>query len=194
MEKKIFVATGLSILVLLAYSVILPKPKTVGRHNVTEISMNDAEEPSENVSDKAIPADPLPSPATPVDDILSNILEEKELYRLSTDKLTFVFSTKGAFIAQVIDKYNDKKLSFTNLGRVPSWSSFDFSASEILRGVVFEYKSPDAGLTIKKIFTVKSDHSLDLVISISNVTNSISNDYDICVGEFEISKDPAVAQ
>lgn len=153
---------------------------------------------TENSSDDSSVRAILPAvqstPSLPQEEITPNIMEEEDLYKLPTDKLTFVFSKKGAFITQVIDKYNDKKLSFTNLGRVPSWSSFDFSVSEILRGVVFEYKSPDAGLMIKKTYTIKSDYALDLVITISNVTNLISNDYDIFVGGFEPSKDPVVAQ
>ncbi len=98
--------------------------------------------------------------------------------------MRFVFSKKGAYITQVIDKYNDKKISISNIGLVPSWASFDFSAQEILRGVVFEYKSPDASLAIKKTYSIKSDYSLDLTISINDVTLSKQNIYDIFVGTF----------
>jgi YidC/Oxa1 family membrane protein insertase len=186
MEKRFLLAFGLSLLVLMVYSAIMPKPKPIVNKyvadNSTTISGAAVVEKTENNPHGSVTYDNL------------KLLDKNNLYEYQSDGLGLTFSKLGGFLLEVYDKQNNTHLPIKNIGYIKEWADYPFQATEVQSGIVFEYKLPD-GAGIKKAFYVKSEHTLDLTITIYNINNSKISSYNIFVGYFNPSTvDSALSQ
>jgi len=182
MEKRFLMAIGLSLLVLMAYSSILPKPKAVINQ---EAALTPLVEPQVVQQPREIAKDVLAEGAQV---FKPNSFDISELYKISSDKTDLLFSKKGGYIYEVVDKTQKAPLPlvFKNIGLVKEWAEFQFTAQELPKGVIFSYRDED-GLEIKKTFRIKSDQTLELTIDIINASDSKLTGYTITGGYFDPS-------
>lgn len=173
-------AIGLSLLVLMAYSSLLPKPKDAVNQ---EAALMPAARPVIE------PPVVEPPPTENVKEFNPNILDSNNLYKITTEKTDLIFSKKGGYIYEVIDKAHNPPLQlvFKNIGLVQEWSEFPFTTQELPKGVIFAYRDED-GLEIKKTFRIKGDYTLELTIDIINATDSKQTGYTISGGYFDPSE------
>ena len=181
MEKRFLLAFGLSLLVLMAYSAIMPKPQHVANKYVVENSTA--------VPESAIVVKTENTPSVTVSYNESKLFDKSNLYEIKSNGLDLTFTKLGGFLLEAYDKETKTNLAIKNIGYVKGWGEYLFQATEIPRGVVFSYKLLD-GNEIQKTFQIVSDHSLDLSISIKNITNSKISSYDIFVGYFNPATPP----
>lgn len=178
MEKRFLLAVGLSLLVLIMYSSMMPHTQPAANQCViTNLK------PQQERSAQTIPA--VPQEAKPGLKI-HNILEKNNLYTLEGDDLTLEFSKIGGFIVKAIDKAHSSLIPITNIGLVEEWSGYVFNVSKPLNGengVVFDY-SGNGSYGIKKTYTIKPNGIIDLNIEIYNITSSKFTGYNIFAGYF----------
>lgn len=177
MEKRFLMAIGLSLLVLMAYSSLLPKPKDVVSK---EAALTPAVEPPPKEIAKASSAN--------AGAVNPNLLDSNKLYTITTETTDLIFSKTGGYLYEVIDKTHNTPLQlvFKNIGLVKEWSEFPFTTQELPKGVIFSYRDED-GLEIKKTFRIKSDQTLELTIDIINASDSKLTGYTITGGYFDPS-------
>ncbi|MFH0940772.1 MAG: membrane protein insertase YidC [Candidatus Omnitrophota bacterium] len=189
MEKRFLMAIGLSLLVLMAYSSLLPKPKDVVNK---EAALTPAVQPAKEsakaslASEVNVDSEVNAASATAIN---PNILDNNDLYKITTEKTDLVFSKTGGYLYEVIDKTHNTplRLVFKNIGMVKEWSAFPFTTQELPKGVIFSYRDED-GLEIKKTFRIKSDQTLELTIDIINASDSKLTGYTIIGGYFDPSE------
>jgi len=178
MEKRFLMAIGLSLLVLMGYSSLLPKPKDAVNK---EAALAPSVEPVVAAQPAGIPKEiaVVHSP---------NILDSNNLYTITSEKTDLIFSKTGGYLYEVIDKTHSTPLTlvFKNIGLVKEWSEFLFTAQELPKGVIFSYRDAD-GLEIKKTFRIKGGYTLELTIDIINATDSKLTGYAITAGSFDPS-------
>ncbi|MDD5019674.1 MAG: membrane protein insertase YidC [Candidatus Omnitrophica bacterium] len=179
MEKRFFLALALSFLVLMAYSALMPKSKTIAIKedivNLTSPSPLRAQEPKkEAVKEQAL-------------QIFDKSLDDKDLYKFENGDLVFFFSRRGGYIKSVFDKTLEVDLDLVNIGLVPEWSTYDFSLNVLPKGAEFIYRTAE-GMQIKKSYRIKDDETMDLAIAISDASSLKSTNYTIIVGGIAASK------
>ncbi len=184
-------AIGLSLLVLMAYSSMLPKPKEAVNK---EAALTPAVEPQAArpvvvpPSDETV-AETAVQTATQIEKLdITKPLDSNDLYKISTDKIDLIFSKKGGYLYEVVDKAFNGPLTlvFKNIGLVKEWADLPFTTQELPKGVIFTYRDED-GLEIKKTFRIKSDQTLELTIDIINASDSSLTSYNITAGYFDPS-------
>jgi YidC/Oxa1 family membrane protein insertase len=184
MDKRLILAITISFLFLAAYSSVAKKLYPVENKNVTAY-LNNSQAISgqaENINPDAsvLVGKPIEKPA-PAEQCVSNVLEEKDLYKINTDGLELKFSKRGGYLAEGFDKERKFPLAFKNIGIIKEWSEIVFKTVELPRGVSFEYTFED-GSSLKKVFRIKSDNSLELTVVFYNVNGSSINSYIISAG------------
>ncbi|MFB3919690.1 MAG: membrane protein insertase YidC [Candidatus Velamenicoccus archaeovorus] len=174
MEKRFFIALLLSFLVLVAYSAIVPKTKPIANKEDMEFS---SPVTRETVQAKAL----IEKPKTQQVKIADKSFNKNELYKFEDGDLVFEFSFKGGYIKSVFDKKLNVELDLKDIGLVPQWSGFLFSKTLLPKGIGFSYLTQE-GAEISKTYRIKDDGTIELTISINNITYLKSNSYDILIG------------
>ena len=165
----------------MAYSAIMPKPKPIVNKYVAENSTTVPEGAA------VVKTENTPSFSGSYNE--SNLFDKNNLYEIKSNGLDLTFTRLGGFLLEVYDKESKTNLDIKNIGYVKEWGDYLFQAAGIPKGVVFSYKLLD-GTEIQKTFQIRSDHALDLSISIKNITNSKISSYEIFVGYFNPSSAP----
>ena len=178
-------AITISFLFLAAYSSVAKKLYPVENKNVTAY-LNNSESVTGQQVDKAVSTPSAPAekavekPVSP-EICIPNTIPDSELYKIDSDGLELKFSKRGGYLAEGFDKERNFPLAFKNIGIIKEWSDIIFKAVELPRGVSFEYTFED-GSSIKKVFRVKSDNSLELTVGFYNINGSNVNGYVISAG------------
>lgn len=184
MEKKLIIAITLSFLFLAAYSSVAKKLYPVDSKNVTAYLNNSN---AVSAQDEGI----FPTASVSVakneekaifkENCIVNTIPENELYEIESEGLELKFSKRGGYLAEGYDKERKFPLSFKNIGSIKESSEIMFKAVELPRGVSFEHTYED-GSSIKKVYRIKSDNSLELTVGFFNINGSNLNGYVISAG------------
>ena len=173
----------LSLLALMFYSAILPKSQPVANQydikNSSSVTKINEPLPSSFPAEKE-----APQPKALTSSISTN---SNELYKIETVNTIFTFSKTGAFLLDAFDKKSRSDIDIKNIGFVQEWSSYHFDFVELPRGIEFSGHADD-GSSIKKTFRVKDDETIELTISINNITSNIIKSYNILAGYFSPPK------
>jgi hypothetical protein len=181
MEKRFFLALALSFLVLFSYSALIKKTKPIDDKRVIDNSIVfNTEEPKKTLDAPLVSSTPLVS---------DNTLYFKDLYEFENGDLVFMFSQRGGFIKSIFDKTLEVDLDLVNIGLVPQWADYDFVLNPLPKGVEFIFKTPQ-GMIIKKSFRLKDDGTIDLNISLNDITTLDSIDYDIFAAQISVTGQP----
>jgi YidC/Oxa1 family membrane protein insertase len=175
-DKKFLLALTLSLLVLMIYSSIMPKPQHIDNKYVANNMV------AENKT-ASIPHSSSPGVIVP-DKIVPKALSDNEIYTFKSSGLDLTFSLRGGYIFSAKDSTLNAPLVFKDIGLIPQWSGYVFKPSEILHGVVLEYVSDD-GHKIKRTYRIKSDNSLEITVGIYDITDSKVTNYNIFAGYFD---------
>lgn len=175
MEKRFLLAIGLSFLVLMAYSALVPNTQPIVNKCVINESRIQPPNVYEEINTQA------PWQKTILD--YHNLIKDNKLYVIETADLVLKFSKKGGFLLEATDKVHQSNIPIRNIGLVKEWADYDFEITGSADSVVFTY-SDNKGSVIKKTFSLKSNKAIDLSIVLNNATSSISSSYSILVGYF----------
>jgi YidC/Oxa1 family membrane protein insertase len=133
MEKRLFLAMGLSMLVLLAYSSVFKKAKPV-ENNIVVSNM-------EATTSKITPPEPvLEFQTEKIDKSLSDI---KIDYEFDSGSEIFKFSAKGGYIVEVVDKRTGIILPIKRIAYSGVFSSYLFDIKRDGESLVMTANLPD---------------------------------------------------
>lgn len=186
MEKRFILAVGLSLLVLIMYSSVMPHTQPLANQCVITNLKPKQENLAQNI--------PAAQEEQKQGLNIPNIIDKNKLYTLEDDNLTLEFSKIGGFITKAFDKAHSSLIPITNVGLVEEWSEYQFNMAKPSNGengVVFDYPG-NGGYGIRKSYIIKPNNIIDLSIEIYNITSSKLTGYNILAGYFNPKdvKDP----
>jgi len=174
MEKRLFLAIALSLLILLTWSALVPKPQLVGSKSVT----------AKNLTNNSINQVDLKQ-SSPL--VLVKEASPESLIRFSQKGLDIVFDEKRAAIKEVLFKGNREHKFPLKAGFLTDDGSLDFrKESEGADYITFVHY--DKIKKITKKFTFKPNYTLELDVSLQNLSNLPLNTISsILVGQIDLS-------
>ncbi|MFH1655173.1 MAG: membrane protein insertase YidC [Candidatus Omnitrophota bacterium] len=170
MEKRVFLAIALSLLILLAWQSFAVKTQPIEQQEVTQI----AQSQSQSTETAITPSSQQATPPASLPQQFDENLVVKE-----TEEFILTFSNIGGRIKQITLKDYDKKLFETDFGAVEDFENSPFVLSQSNDRVIYVYQ--DRGVKIVKTFTVPDQgFAIDLEISFINLSgNNIEQKYRI---------------
>jgi len=179
MEKRVFLAIALSLLILITWQAFVAKMQPIEQQDVAQ---------ENEVAELApkLPSGPdVETRATP-----PYRYATEELFTKETEKLILTFSNIGGKIKEVVLKDYDKKLFEIDFGLVEDYENYPFALSQSEERIVFSYE--DQEIKIVKTFIIsEQDYAIDLELSFINISaNSVEQSYRIYNASLDLEQIP----
>ena len=173
LQKRTAIAVGLSIVIVIGYSLIIPKPQHIENKDVTNVINEISPAALSLVAQEPTVAKPQPP-------IVKQIDYKPVMFSL--DKVNFEFSRLGANLVKVSFPAYQYDVSSAALLRTEQWSTLEFTPHVYKNSIVFHYK--DSQQEITKEYKFKSDYYVELNITYLNLTSSAPDSFIIINSEF----------
>ena len=184
MEQRTLLAITLSLLVLLVYNAIIPKPVNKNRASVnsTQVFAN-KQDTETNDKNNLLNTPKVSEIVTP----LSPALPE-EIKTIENEQVTIETSTIGGSIKSITLKKYSHKLPLTKILDLAGYENVNFLVSaEYKNGIEFSYKNSEIEI-VKKYLASDGGSIVDCEISIKNISD-MSKLKDIDISNFTITTD-----
>lgn len=163
MEKRLFLAVVLSIIVLAAWSALLPRPQHLANQVVTTKTAPDLSKEATALSQEAISSTPEPQPEPRP--------APSTLFNFSQEKFDVTFIEEQAAIKDVTFKaFQNYKYSLGSAFLLGDKKSFHKETSTA-NTVTFSHKDRELQITKKYVFS-NSNYTIDLDIEIQNISGA----------------------
>ncbi len=164
LQKRTAIAVGLSILIVIGYSLIVPKPHLIENKQVTNL----INETPSIVSEQSVTEVTQSRPQEPQ----TKQIDYKPIM-FSADKVNFEFSSLGANLIKASFPAYKYDVSSEALLRTDQWSDLEFTPQVRENSIVFVYK--DSQKEIRKEYKFKPDYYIDFNLTYRNITSSAAN-------------------
>jgi len=161
MEKRLVLAIALSLLVLLSWSAIMPKPQPVDNKGVTD-----------ETGYLKSPGQKLISNSTAASNLAQPVLDTpKEVVKFSQDNRDIIFDSSRASIVEVVFKHKLEHRLPLKIGLLSDNNNL-FKQASIDKGQIsFVYQDQNKRI-VKKFIFHKDSYTIDLNIQIQNLSSS----------------------
>jgi len=173
MEKRLFLAIGLSIMVVWLWSVSAPTPQ----NSQEEIGLSQTSEINKDTNIQSFSKAPPPSPDFPATPLVENEKINKRIETLESDALMVELSNIGASISKVIIKKYDTSLPITDIAALKGYENTPFTLDWVSDNEI-SYSHDNGEIKITKTYTVENGaniiHSVTQIYNKSNMSKLIN--------------------
>ena len=176
MEKRLVLAIALSLLVLMSWTALAPKPQVIDNKGVT--ASNPQLQVSPSTSTPSLPA----AVSTP-----SFLDEVKETIKFTQDKRDLVFNPERAAIVEVVFKNNIEHRLPLKVGLLSDEGLIFKQQSITQDSITFIHEDQDKRV-IKKFSIPNNSYLIDLEIQVKNLSSSpLSQKFPLVLGRLDLS-------
>lgn len=176
MEKRLVLAIALSLLVLLSWSALAPKPQLIENTTVTTNSSQLQVSPS--------PAAPSPQPEIPVQSFIDNV---KETVKFTQGKQEIIFNPQRATIVEVIFTNNIEHRLPLKIGML-SDEGLAFRQQSITKDSISFVHEDQEKRIVKKFTLPNNSNIIYLDIQVKNLSSSpLLQKFPVVLGRLDLS-------
>ena len=174
MQKRLFLAMGLSLLVLYIWSAFIAPPHRL-QHTVNSQIVDNKEFIENNDKEKVSPSSPSTSEATVLKETVNSV---------ETDKFILEFSNIGGVLKHIKLKEYSTELPVTDFNVIEGFENTEFRLESLAKDeVIYSYESKNFRI-IKKYNFKKDDYIVQSRITFFN--NNIGDESEIVINNFSL--------